>query len=356
MQNAQRKILMLGANGFIGHHLTRQILETTNWELVGLDIDDHRLTAHLDHPRFRFVQADMTRSMDLIADLIRECDTVIPLVAIATPESYTREPLRVFELDFEANLPIVRLCAEHGKRIIFPSTSEVYGMSNDAAFDPESTNLVLGPINKTRWIYSCSKQLMDRVIWAYGQEQGLDFTLFRPFNWVGPGQDSLNDAQGGKPRVMAQFLSNIAQGRNLSLVDGGLQQRSFTYIQDGIAALMAIIANRGGIASGKIYNIGNPDSNISIRELAERVLTTARQIPECRVGANVCKLVETSSDSHYGAGYQDVQHRVPDIANTRRDLDWAPQFDINATIDRTVLGYADEIRQLFGSELQEAAA
>ncbi len=93
---------------------------------------------------------------------------ILPLVAIATPATYVREPLRVFELDFEANLPIVRELREIQKRVLFPSTSEVYGMCEDAEFDPYASHLVLGPIDKQRWIYSCSKQLMDRVIYAYG--------------------------------------------------------------------------------------------------------------------------------------------------------------------------------------------
>ena len=97
-----------------------------------------------------------------------------------------RNPLRVFELDFEENLKIIRDCVKYNKRIIFPSTSEVYGMCTDKNFDEDSSNPVVGPINKQRWIYSVSKQLLDRVIWAYGDKNGLKFTLFRPFNWMGP--------------------------------------------------------------------------------------------------------------------------------------------------------------------------
>src|SRR5207249_4592544 len=83
-----------------------------------------------------------------------------------------------------ANLPIVRACVRHGKGLVFPSTSEVYGMSPGRDFDPDASPLVYGPIHRHRWIDACSKQLMDRVIWAYGQQEGLDFTLFRPFNWM----------------------------------------------------------------------------------------------------------------------------------------------------------------------------
>src|SRR5437879_13601190 len=91
-------------------------------------------------------------SSDLIEYHIRKCDTVVPLVAIATPATYVKQPLRVFELDFEANLPIVRACVRHGKRLVFPSTSEVYGMSPDRDFDPEQSPLVYGPIHRHRLI------------------------------------------------------------------------------------------------------------------------------------------------------------------------------------------------------------
>ena len=104
---------------------------------------------------------------------------------------------------------------------------------------------MLGPINKPRWIYSCAKQLMDRVIHAYGMQEGLDYTLFRPFNWIGAGLDSINTAKEGSSRVITQFLGHIVRGEPIKLVDGGTQKRAFTYIDDGIAALLKIIENRG---------------------------------------------------------------------------------------------------------------
>src|SRR3982751_1437776 len=163
-----KKVLILGVNGFIGHHLTQRILETTDWEVYGMDMSSDRLAGALAHPRMHFFEGDTTINKKGIKYTVRRGDVILPLVAIATPATYVREPLRVFELDFEANLPIVRACVDFKKRLIFPSTSEVYGMSRDSEFDPERSNLVLGPIDKQRWIYSCSKQLMDRVIYAYG--------------------------------------------------------------------------------------------------------------------------------------------------------------------------------------------
>jgi len=270
---------------------------------------------------------------------------VLPLVAIATPATYVKEPLRVFELDFEANLPIVRACVRHKKRLVFPSTSEVYGMSPDREFDPQTSPLVYGPITKQRWIYACSKQLMDRVIWAYGDKSGLDFTLFRPFNWIGSGLDSLATAKEGSSRVVTQFFGHIVRGEKIQLVDGGRQKRAFTYIDDGIDALMQIIANPGGIASGKIYNIGNPRNNVSVRDLARMMVDLAHEYPEYRTAARKVRIVRTTADKYYGRGYQDMQNRVPAIANTKKELRWAPRTGLREALRQIYDAYRTHIAE-----------
>ena len=212
-----KKVLILGVNGFIGHHLSQAIIRSTDWEIFGMDMQNDRIADLLAEPRFHWFEGDITINREWIEYHVKKCDVVLPLVAIATPATYVREPLRVFELDFEANLPIVRAAVRYKKRVVFPSTSEVYGMSRDAEFDPEASELVLGPINKPRWIYSCAKQLMDRVIHAYGMQEGLDYTLFRPFNWIGAGLDSINTAKEGSSRVITQFLGHIVRGEPVAL-------------------------------------------------------------------------------------------------------------------------------------------
>jgi nucleoside-diphosphate-sugar epimerase len=334
-----KKVLILGVNGFIGHHLSHRILRETDWKVYGMDMQDDRIAELRGDPRFTFFEGDITINREWIEYHVKKCDVVLPLVAIATPATYVREPLRVFELDFEANLPIVRACVRHRKRVVFPSTSEVYGMCRDAEFDPETSELVLGPIGKPRWIYSCAKQLMDRVIHAYGMEQGLDYTLFRPFNWIGPGLDSIYTAKEGSSRVVTQFLGHIVRGEPIQLVDGGTQKRTFTYVDDGIGALLRIIANPGGIATGKIYNIGNPANNYSVRELATMMLDIAGRMPEYRDNAARVKLVETTSGAYYGVGYQDVRNRVPRIDNTKRDLGWAPRVTMEEALVRIFEAY-----------------
>jgi nucleoside-diphosphate-sugar epimerase len=340
-----RKVLILGVNGFIGHHLSRRILDDTDWEVFGMDMQSDRVDALLSEKRFHFFEGDITINKEWIEYHIKKCDTVLPLVAIATPATYVKDPLRVFELDFEANLPIVRACLRHGRRIIFPSTSEVYGMCRDDEFDSENSELVLGPINKPRWIYACAKQLMDRVIHAYGMQHGLDYTLFRPFNWIGAGLDSINTAKEGSSRVITQFLGHIVRGEAIKLVDGGTQKRAFTYIDDGIAALMAIVANKGAVATGKIYNIGNPANNFSVRELATMMRDLALSYPEYRDSAQRVTIVETTAAAYYGDGYQDVQNRVPKIANTCADLGWQPRVAMAEALRRIFEAYRDEVSE-----------
>ncbi len=308
-----------------------------------MDMQSDRVAELLPEKRFHFFEGDITINKEWIEYHIKKCDTVLPLVAIATPATYVKEPLRVFELDFEANLPIVRACVRYGKRIIFPSTSEVYGMCRDDEFDPERSELVLGPIAKPRWIYACAKQLMDRVIHAYGMQEGLDYTLFRPFNWIGSGLDSINTAKEGSSRVITQFLGHIVRGEPIKLVDGGTQKRTFTYIDDGITALLTIIANPGGIASGKIYNIGNPANNYSVRELATMMLDLALTYPEYRAMAERVRIIETTADQYYGTGYQDVQNRVPKIDNTCADLGWRPEVAMAEALARIFDAYRGQV-------------
>lgn len=338
-----KNVLILGVNGFIGHHLTRHIIETTDWHIYGMDMQSERVQPWMDHPRFHFFEGDITINKEWIEYHVRKCDVVLPLVAIATPATYVSDPLRVFELDFEANLEIVRHCVKYKKRIVFPSTSEVYGMCGDDEFDPEASPLVYGPINKPRWIYACSKQLLDRVIHAYGQQHGLDYTLFRPFNWIGPGLDNLHTAKEGSSRVITQFLGHIVRGEPIKLVDGGAQRRCFTDIEDGIRALMLILANQDGCATRNIYNIGNPSNDLSVRELVGEMMALAASIPEYRDHAAQVTVLETTSAEYYGKGYQDVERRVPKIANTQADLGWKPEVTMQEALARLFEHYKDQL-------------
>lgn len=330
------KVLILGVNGFIGSSLTERILNTTDWEIYGMDIGDHKLGDMVNNERFHFVEGDITINKEWIAYHIKKCDIILPLVAVATPSLYVQDPVYVFELDFEANLEIVRQCVKHKKHLVFPSTSEVYGMSPDSPFDEENSRLVLGPIHKQRWIYSCSKQLLDRVIYAYGDKEGLNYTLFRPFNWIGAKLDNILAPKEGSARVLTQFIANIIQGRDIQLVDGGKQRRCFTYIDDGIDGLIKIIERRNDQANRRIFNLGNPQNDLSIKELAEITLKMVGQYPAFKNHAAKTNIIEISAQEYYGAGYQDVDTRVPSIKNAAEYLDWKPQYDMETALKLTL--------------------
>ena len=331
-----KKILILGVNGFIGSALTESILQKTDWQVFGMDMGDDKLKGSLGHPQFQFVEGDITINKEWIAYHVKKCDVVLPLVAIATPSLYVTDPLRVFELDFEANLHIVRQCVTYKKRVIFPSTSEVYGMCQDDEFNEETSNLILGPIHKQRWIYSCSKQLLDRVIFAYGVHEGLDYTLFRPFNWLGPKLDSVFSAKEGSSRVVTQFIADILHRQEIKLVDGGEQRRSFTDIDDGIEALMKIIENPQNKASAQIFNLGNPANDVSIKELAELLVRLIGTYPGYQKIADKVKINAVKSSLHYGVHYQDISRRVPSIAKAQTLLAWQPKIDLPTALKKTL--------------------
>ncbi len=331
------KVLILGVNGFIGSHLVGRILKDTSWDVFGMDLGTHKVTEHLGHERFHFVEGDITISKEWIEYHVKKCDVVLPLVAIATPKMYVQDPLRVFELDFEENLRVIRQCVKYKKRIVFPSTSEVYGMCPDAEFDEHSSPLVTGPVPMDRWIYSTSKQLLDRVIWAYGWQQGLRFTLFRPFNFMGPKLDSLNAAKEGSSRLVTQFVWNLIQGEPLRLVDGGAQRRCFIDVKDAMDGLMMILRNEGGKADGGIFNIGNPANDHSVREVAEMLRALWRDHPRrAELGVSLSELVETSSGEFYGRGYQDVLTRTPSIARMREAFGFDPKVGMQESLAQSL--------------------
>ena len=330
-----KKILILGANGFIGSTLCAHLLAKTEHEVYAVDLGTHKLTPCLNHPRFHFQELDLLIHNEAIEYLVRKCDIVLPLVAIAVPNIYVTKPLSVFELDFEANLKVIRWCVKYKKRVLFPSTSEVYGMATDEAFEENTTHFVLGPIEKQRWIYSCCKQLMDRIIYAYGFEQGLDYTIFRPFNFIGAKLDDIRNDAGS--RVLTQFLHNVFAKKPIELVDGGQQTRCFIYIDDAIDCLIRIIENENNCATHGIFNIGNPNENYSIAQLAQFVAEVFEEFDPALAKTITIKTV--TANAYYGSsGYQDVSRRVPSITAAQNKLNWQPRTTLKQAI-RHILDY-----------------
>jgi len=338
------KILILGVNGFIGHHLTNRILAQTDWVVYGMDLGDDRLGEAVNNPLFHFLEGDISINKEWIEYHIKKCDVVLPLVAIATPKLYVEDPIGVYNLDFEMNLSIVKQCVKYHKRVVFPSTSEVYGACTDPEFKEDESFLVVGPIQKERWIYSCCKQLLDRVIYAYGTRDHLEFTLFRPFNWIGPRLDSLYAAKEGSSRVVTQFIAELLMKRPIALVDGGHQKRCFTYVDDGISALIKILQNKNDVCKNEIINIGNPDNECSVKELANILKNLFMAHPEHRNDQVYSDIVEASAEAYYGKGYQDIYSRKPSIKKARKLLGWKPEIGLEDALKMTLDSFLEENR------------
>lgn len=338
------RIFIIGVNGFIGNAFLGRILRDTDWNVTGIDLEKDRLGPKmLGDPRFEFHVGDIGINKEWLELQIKRADVIVPLAAIAVPSIYLTDPLAVFELNFMENLAIVRLAVKHQKHLLIPSSSEVYGLCADPVFDEETSSLSLGPINKHRWIYSCSKQLMDRVVHAYGLQRGLEYTIFRPFNWIGPMLDRLHEPKHGGSRVLTQFISCVAFNQAIKLVDGGAQKRCFLFIDDGIDALVRMIQRREGNARRRIFNVGHPDNECSIRELAEMTVRLYAAHPRSKKHPFTAGLKTVSSTEHYGEGYQDVTWRRPSIANAEKLLEWRPKVRLEEAVRLTIESFLKDL-------------
>lgn len=320
------KLAIFGVGGFIGSNLVEYLIHEGRHEVVGIDVAGDKLDG-IAGPGFEFIQADVTDSPQLAEDLVAASDVVVDLVAYANPSIYVEEPLEVIDLNYFENLRIAELCIKHEKRLMQYSTSEVYGKNpRGATFNEEDSDLILGPVSKHRWVYAAAKQLLERTIHAYGLKGDLDYTIVRPFNFVGPRFDYLVPAGSkGGPRVFAHFMSALVTGGPMYLVDGGLQRRSFTHIQDANTAFSILLDHPG--AHNEIINIGNPATDTSIADLAHLMC----EIYEDLTGAKPQnQFVEIDGEDFYGAGYEDT-NRVPPNIDKMTALGWAPQYGLEQT-------------------------
>lgn len=332
------KVAILGAGGFIGANTVKLLSTIPSYQITALDITDEKLSA-LNCRDFTYVKCDIRSDHKLLEQTVESADVVLDLIAHANPSLYIAKPLDVVQLNLFENLKIVELCLAHGKRLIQFSSSEVYGMTggSDKPFKEDETKLTLGPVARHRWIYSCAKQLLERMVHAYGLSEGLRYTIVRPFNFFGPEIDYLvTDERDGNPRVFSHFMSALLFNRPMYLVDGGRSLRTFTYIGDAVEAFRLILDNEEACAQ-QILNVGNPANEISIRDLAYMMVEiyceyTGRDLD--------VPIIEISAEAFYGPGYEDCDRRLPDIAKLA-DLGWQPRYDLTDTVRHTMRYYIE---------------
>ena len=329
-----QRITLLGGGGFLGSHLAEALASRTGLAVEVVDTSLHKIERQQD---LRLTQASV-RDPGLLEAVVRRSDVVISLTALCNPSLYNTRPVEVIEANFSELAPLARLCREAGRWLIHFSTCEVYGRGEEQgelAMQEDSSPLVLGPVQSERWTYACAKQLLERLLWAEGKHEGLAFTIIRPFNVIGPRMDYLPGIDGdGVPRVLASFISALLRGEPLRLVDGGRQRRAFMHVSDLVQAVLRVL-ERPAVCSGQIFNLGHPGNDISIRVLADKLAA----LYQARCGGPPPRLEEVSAEELYGAGYDDVLRRLPDIGKAQRLLEWQPRLGLDEMLADTLEDY-----------------
>ena len=336
------RIAVLGAGGFIGSHLVPGLLDRFDCRIDAVDVDLHKLEC-VD-ARVRRIEARV-EDAGLVEQVTRRCQVVISLTALCNPAQYSTIPLEVIDANFTHLLPLVTRCSERKVRLIHFSTAEVYGRrALDSQGEPtermneDDSCFLLGPVERERWTYSCAKQLLERVIWAQGRHGALPFTIIRPFNTIGARMDYLPGIDGeGTPRVLACFMSALLRGQPLPLVNGGEQRRAFMDVSDMVEAVCRVL-ERPKQSDGQIFNLGNPENDVSIAELAQMLAAAFTPLLREREPA---RFETVSAEAVYGPGYDDTQQRIPDVSKAQRLLGWTPQKSLAETLPPIVRDYVE---------------
>ena len=335
-----QRVCVLGGGGFLGSHLVGALLEQTPHRIQVVDKQLDKLTQRSDR---LLCKREAIESPGLLDQVTRDNQVIISTTALCNPSQYNTRPVDVIHENFSHLVPLVDLCTQRGRRLIHFSTCEVYGRGegengNARQMSEDQTPLILGPVSMERWTYACAKQLLERLIWARVQHDGLSATIVRPFNVIGPRMDYLPGLDGeGTPRVVACFMRALLFSEPLMLVGGGRNQRSFLYVDDFIQGVLRIL-ERPEACAGQIINLGNPAVDISISELAERMSVCYRSLfPNHKP----VPLQSVSPEDFYGPGYDDSPRRIPDINKANRLLDWTPSTTLDEMLPTIIRDYVE---------------
>jgi UDP-apiose/xylose synthase len=336
------RIGVLGAGGFLGSHIVPALVERFGCHIDALDVDLRKLEC-LD-ARVNRIEGRV-EDPRLVEAITARCSTVISLTALCNPAQYSTIPLEVIDASFTHLLPLVQRCAERRVWLVHFSTAEVYGRgavdeqgSPTERMNEDESCFLLGPVERERWTYACAKQLLERVIWAHGKHGQLPFTIIRPFNTVGPRMDYLPGIDGeGTPRVLACFMNALLRGEALPLVNGGEQRRAFMDVSDMVEAVTRVL-ERPQRSKGEIFNLGNPDNDVSIAMLGELMAESFAQLYPERAPA---RFEVVPAEAVYGAGYDDTTQRIPDVSKAMRLLNWKPQKALGDLLPSIVADYCE---------------
>jgi len=299
--------LVTGGAGFIGSHLVDALLARGDRVVAVDNLSTGRLSnlvAAGGEPAFRFVHGSVLDEV-LVDELVRECDTVIHLAAAVGVKLVMEHPLRSFTTNIQGTATVMEAAHRYRRPVLLASTSEIYGKNGTGPLS-ETHDRVLGSPAVTRWAYSTAKAVDEVLAYAYHRERGLPTTVVRLFNTVGPRQ---SPAYG---MVLPRFVRQALAGEPLTVHGDGHQTRCFGHVADAVAAMLGLLGREEAL--GEVFNVGSQEE-ISIQDLARKVIWAAGSSSRIRL---------VPYDQAYGAGFEDMQRRVPDTAKVRRLLDWAP--------------------------------
>ena len=313
------RAFLTGGAGFIGSHLAERLLELGHEVLVLDDLSTGSIDniSHLKGSRRFSYVVDSVTNEPLLAEMIDRCDVVFHLAAAVGVKLIVEQPVHTIETNVHGTEVVLKHAAKKKKLVFIASTSEVYGKSAAVPFR-EAADLVLGPSEKHRWAYACSKLIDEFLALAYWKEKKLPVVVVRLFNTVGPRQT------GQYGMVLPTFVRQALAGDPITVFGDGTQSRSFTYVGDVVEALIALAHEPRAI--GQVYNIGNI-GEISMRDLAEKVkaMTGSRSPIEL-----------VPYDEAYEAGFEDMPRRVPDISKLAELIGYEPRVGLDDIISRVI--------------------
>ncbi|MGA8493476.1 MAG: GDP-mannose 4,6-dehydratase [Terriglobales bacterium] len=317
------RILITGGAGFIGSHLADYLLGQGHRVTIIDDLSTgsmENIRKAKENSHFQYC-IDTIFDKPLLAELIDDAEIVFHLAAAVGVLNIVESPVRTIETNVGGSELVLELAAKKKKRVLIASTSEVYGKSTKLPFSEED-DLVLGPTTKGRWSYACSKAIDEFLALAYHRERRLPVTIVRLFNTVGPRQT------GRYGMVLPTFVKQALCGDPLTVFGNGEQSRCFAHVDDIVKGLVQCISHDATV--GQVFNLGNTEE-VTMNALAENVIEATQSTSAIRY---------VSYDEAYGAGFEDMQRRVPDISKARDWFGYAPTRSLDDIIQSVITYYS----------------
>lgn len=315
------RILVTGAGGFLGSHLCDALLNV-GWTVVGLDNlsqgQERNLATALSQPEFSLVIGDV-RDSELVLRAAAGADVIAHLAAYKIPRYGGR--LATLDVNAQGTRAVLEAARQTRARVLFASTSDCYGKNPRVPF-AEADDSVLGPASVARWAYAVSKSFCEHLCFGYREEHGVAATVVRFFGSYGPRHHL---SWWGGPQSV--FIDLALQGKPLVIHGDGLQTRSFTYVQDTVAGIMAVLQAGVKVSDGEVFNIGT-DQEITIADLGRLVYQLVRP-------GEPPLLEFLPYQAISGRPYEDVRRRVPNADKLRR-LGWQPAYTLEEGLKDTV--------------------